>query len=299
MNKNWNYQVVAVLTLIVSTFFWFLILPSDSQASPFVMVPLTIALAEGIYIFVRGFILYRKYRILAGLPRSLIRSMAMGLVEIHGKALGPHQVASPLTQTPCFYYRVLLKARGRKPDRDGKSTSVTYRDIDEGGVPFYLQDETGKVRVDPKGIECDLRLQAKRVAAGSDLNLRTLMVKTGLAKEPAGPTNQELMAYAHTVIGRAGGSEPHLSGCTFEEYCILPDRWYDLTGTCTENPTPGDVQARNLIVKGEEEKTFLISWRSEANIEAALRNRALLSTFGGGVLIIASVSLILRGLGVV
>ncbi|HXW15221.1 MAG TPA: hypothetical protein VEN79_11995 [Terriglobia bacterium] len=43
------------------------------------------------------------------------------------------------------------------------------------------------------------------------------------------------------------------------EQCILPDHEYDISGTCEENRFAKDVNDRNLIRKGKNEPTFLIS----------------------------------------
>ena len=81
------------------------------------------------------------------------------------------------------------------------------------------------------------------------------------------------------------------------EYCILPGHWYDVTGTCVENPHPKDSHDRNLIVKGENEPTFLISWRTEKEIESALRRRAALHIFGGAALSVVCLGILLARLG--
>jgi hypothetical protein len=81
------------------------------------------------------------------------------------------------------------------------------------------------------------------------------------------------------------------------EYLVLPDHWYDLTGTCIENPAPQDEYDRNLITKGTNEPTFLISWRSEKEIERTLRNRAALHIFGGGGLSVACLAILLAKFG--
>src|SRR2546426_3791861 len=38
------------------------------------------------------------------------------------------------------------------------------------------------------------------------------------------------------------------------EYCIVPDEWYNVTGTCTENPRPKGEDDRNLVVKGDRDR---------------------------------------------
>lgn len=65
------------------------------------------------------------------------------------------------------------------------------------------------------------------------------------------------------------------------EYCVLPGMDYQVTGTCRENPNPRDASDRNLIALGSDEKTFVISRKSEAQVVSGERNRALRWIFGG------------------
>ncbi len=59
-----------------------------------------------------------------------------------------------------------------------------------------------------------------------------------------------------------------------------------MTGTCIENPTAQDESDLNLICKGKTERTFLISWRGEQEIESNLRLKAAFFIFGGAALAI-------------
>ena len=52
-----------------------------------------------------------------------------------------------------------------------------------------------------------------------------------------------------------------------------------------------------MIVKGENEPTFLISWRTEAEIEGHLRRRAFLYALGGGALSVACLAILLNEFG--
>ena len=77
------------------------------------------------------------------------------------------------------------------------------------------------------------------------------------------------------------------------EYLVIPEHWYDVTGTCVENPTPQDEHDRNLIMKGTNEPTFLITWRSEKEIRRTLRNRAAQYIFGGAILAVSCLAILL------
>ena len=83
----------------------------------------------------------------------------------------------------------------------------------------------------------------------------------------------------------------------FTEYLILPEHWYDVTGTCTENPRPQDESDRNMIMKGKNEPTFVISWQNEKGIEGKIRRRAIKYVLGGAALAVASMAFLLAKLG--
>ncbi len=81
------------------------------------------------------------------------------------------------------------------------------------------------------------------------------------------------------------------------EYCIVPDGSYEVSGTCVENPTPRDEHDRNMITKGQNEPTFLISSRTERALKSMLGRKAALHIFGGAALSVVCLAIILAKLG--
>ncbi|OEU72218.1 MAG: hypothetical protein BA869_02705 [Desulfuromonadales bacterium C00003107] len=77
-------------------------------------------------------------------PTSKARSLAMGLVEIHGQARRKYALVSPMSQLPCVYYRL---RRYRKNRNNRWKLSSCKESVH---VPFYLEDDTGRVIVDPQ-----------------------------------------------------------------------------------------------------------------------------------------------------
>jgi hypothetical protein len=119
----------------------------------------------GVWMFFKGFREFRKYRVLADTPEIPIRSIPMGLVEIHGQALKADELlTSPVTHTSCHLYKVVIERW--KTDSQGRGGSWHHQRTDVEGVKFYLQDATGKVLVDPREAELDLP-QGARCEAGS------------------------------------------------------------------------------------------------------------------------------------
>jgi hypothetical protein len=281
----------------------------------------TLGFGAGLYCFFKGFKIFRQYRVLADTPEIPIRSMPMGLVEIHGKAklVAEKLINSPVTHTPCLFYKVEIE----KYQRDSKGNgSWRHYKTDCTGMPFYLDDGTGKVLVNPYEAELDLLRTTRRTTGNfGKLHPHFGRLLSGIgAPSPAAVTpgglvsDSELIAYAmaaksspasgFSLAGSAislGGFSLNLgsggSRYRFTEYCILPDHWYDVTGTCTENPSSKDESDRNMITKGRNEPTFVISWRNEKGIEGMLRRRAVKYVLGGAALSVACLAFLLAKFG--
>lgn len=275
---------------------------------------LVMGFGAGLFYSFRGFRVFRKYRVLADTPEMPIRSIPMGLVEIHGKAKGDQMVVSPVTKSPCFFYKVDIERWVQDKNRGHWAHAKT----DANGVLFHLDDGTGKVMVNAHGAEYDLiRTVRRETGRGTGLSMRRLFSSAEVSSPLTSSlvTDSELLSYAESVVDSVSssldggeivknffmggisigrGSSPRYR---LSEYLILPDHWYDVTGTCAENPTGQDEQCRHMIKKGENEPTFLISWRSEKEIERTLRNRAALHIFGGGTLSILCLAILLWKLG--
>jgi hypothetical protein len=254
-------------------------------------IALLVGTGAGLFCFFKGIRIYREHRVLADTPESTILGIAMGFVEVHGKAK-PAQgrlVNSPVTRTPCLFYKVDI--RGFVEGQGGRQWSHHWTDA--GGVPFYLEDGMGKVLVDAHGAEYDLIRTAWRETGG--ISVRGIFEAFRDIHAPPRflVDDNELISYAGSLSSTESPSRRYC----FTEYCLLPEHWYDVAGTCVENPDPKDEHDRNMIVKGLDVPTFLITWRSEAGIKHLLRNRAAKYVFGGGSLAIVSLGLLLSKLG--
>jgi len=99
----------------------------------------------GVGCFFVGFNLFLLKRRIENTPTSRIRSLAMGMVEIHGRARRQYALVAPMTQLPCVYYRI------RRYRRDSRRNWKLTSDSNSGHVPFMIEDSTGRVIVDPRG----------------------------------------------------------------------------------------------------------------------------------------------------
>jgi hypothetical protein len=273
------------------------------------LVPL-LGFGAGLGLFTNGFWNYRKLRVIEDTLRIPIRSIPMGLVHVHGKVTGSFLLASPVTGTPCYYYRV----RFERWEEQGKNRgwNTVHTEMDQR--TFYVDDGTGKVLINPQSAEYDLPSTywteiGPRAGGGPYLD-----PSLGLA---AGPSEQELRAYAakanrplfvgdqksvaklEAKYAKAMEGENPLTGrgsFRITEYCLVAEHEYDLIGTCAQNPQPKDDQDRNLILKDQNEPTFVISGLSERTLEKTLRKKAVMRIFLGGLLMVFMMALIIANL---
>ena len=82
-----------------------------------------------------------------------------------------------------------------------------------------------------------------------------------------------------------------------KECCIVLGQQYEVVGTCAENPSPKDEHDRNLIMKGTNEPTYLISDKPRSKAEGRLRTRSLKMVLGGAALTIICLGLLLARFG--
>lgn len=294
---------------------------SNGHISP--IIPLGMVVV-GVILFLVGFFKYREYRILADTPVIPIRSVCMGLSHVAGTSTGGQPLTSPLTQVPCYYFEVRVEKKVKKENQE--TWEETHRERAE--VPFYLQDATGYILVNPERAEYNLpQAFFGELRPPALLSFGSAPRKVDPSLGVAPPTDDHLRAYLNgqfsqartalqgsdipgakvmdkglaiaqkmqmlgVLIGSDGismdfGNHPY----RFTEYCLPAGRPTHVLGTCAENPQPADENDRNLIKKGENEKTYLISTKSEEKLEESLRLQAFAMIFIGAALILGGAAL--------
>jgi hypothetical protein len=285
-------------------------------------------LAFGLYLFIKGFRVYWQFRILQDTPETPIRSIAMGLVRVHGQAKGEEYLSSPVTNQPCFFYKVVIERWSE--NRKGQGGWLPFR-INTDAVRFYLEDATDKVLIHPRGADLEPLRTAHAIIDGDlpeglfapsierrkadPAGYANAASDAGVAYFTAGssvPADQETVPKKVSVedlkekyaldliagIALAGSKSTYgggTSGARFRvtEYCILRDDWYDAIGTCVENHLAKDEHDRNMIVRGKDDPTFIISWKGGKKLESSLDRRAIGYILGGAFLTLVSAALLI------
>ena len=170
------------------------------------------AIAGGLYFFSIGFQLLARKRLLLMTPTSRIRSAAMGLVEVNGTATGPHTMPAPITGKLCFLYHTTAwqQREGKKQEWEKVADETLH-------LPFFLDDTTGQLLIEPLGADLDLHRDFREEYATSIFS-----------------STDDIPPRVRAFLSRQGiaSNRP----LRIDEYSIKPDDMLFIAGTLTENP---------------------------------------------------------------
>jgi hypothetical protein len=171
-----------------------------------------IGACAGLYLFFRGFQILCRKRLILNTPTSKVRSAAMGLVEVNGLAVGPYIMNAPITGLPCYYHRSMawqLKQSGKNKEWQKVADESRH-------LLFFLDDNTGRVLVNPQGAEMDIHRDFHEEYSASFFS-----------------SDLDVPANVSTFLMRHGVSTDKKT--KIEEYCIKPKNALFILGTLSEN----------------------------------------------------------------
>ncbi|MBS3122223.1 hypothetical protein J4434_05060 [Candidatus Woesearchaeota archaeon] len=231
----------------------------------------------GIFLFIKGFFWLKKKRLIENIPTSKIRSIAMGLVEVYGEVVPWKGVLkSPFSNKECVYYKFSIQEHRRT----GKHSSWVTVKTGEAGMRFYLKDNTDKVLVDPT--EADVNVS------------QDYAFSSGFGKDPPLAIKQFLKVNNMNFESFLGLNKQ----MKYHEYFIAPKDKLYILGTADDNPFVKDGNSiKNaediMIQKGKNKEIYMISDKDEKGILRSLTWKAFGGIFGGAVLTIGSLIIIL------
>lgn len=208
-------------------------------------------------------------RLIENIPTAKIRSLAMGLVEIVGKVIAVENnlLLSPFSNTKCVYYRYSVE----RWVKDGENHRWQTVNSGKRSLPFLLEDNTGKVLIDPVGAKIDIRSTTFNSGAGQD---PPFIIKSYLASHSLDYEGFFGMNYK----------------MRYREAVIVPKEKLYIIGSATDNPFKEDGSAQHsvddiMIHKGNKQMYF-ISQKPEHKVIRSFQMKALGGLIGGGVIII-------------
>ena len=244
--------------------------------------------AGGAVLIVFGFRSYHRFQIINDTPTSKLRSMAMGLVEIYGQVTGTQFLRSPFSGSECVYYRYVIKEYRKHTRTDSKGRTHTHYSWDTVGggaraIEFIARDDTGEAMVNPTGADIDARCkkvfyQQSHYGSFSTI-LGFLDSFTG-----EGKTNADVSGWGLTEMGNRH-FHARVGDRKYFEHFLEPGEPIYLMGTASgRSDAPNGV----VIGKGENEPTFIISYKSEKELLSGLKWKILGQFLGGSLLVVGA-----------
>jgi len=235
----------------------------DSLVSPQVSFAAIAGIVAGLALLWRGFGGYRTATRIADTGTSSIASMAAGEVRLSG-VIEPAEVTlvSPLQSAACVYYHATIEVGGERSDGG---------DLDEErAVGFVLRDQSGAVRIFPRGARWDAPLVfdgSNDVFGGAPPGLA---LRTGGAIGPSELDREA--AIAQLLAVRATTSAPSGSGRrAYKEHRLAPGDAVTIIGRAVPfgilaDPTEADVDVGSVVAADDPEVLANVAEAREAGL---------------------------------
>jgi hypothetical protein len=228
----------------------------------------------GIGLFWYGWTVQQHKRLIESIPTSVIRSLALGLVEISGQAEAEGELlTSPINGLPCVFYSYTVE------ERVGSWKNSRWRTIANGTSeqPFFVRDATGRVLVVPAG--ATLILPDEQISRANRQGELPPLALAGLRR---------LGIATHGWIGR--------KTLRCREARIVPDGPVYVLGTAHAHHGMSHHIANEsrLYIGNSRDHAFIISDRSEKNLLLRLTWQMWAGLLGGLVMVAACAALFLN-----
>ena len=242
-----------------------------------------IALLAGLFFFFKGFSDLRKKRLIEDTPRSTIRAMAPGEVDVTGHAMDWQALTGPFSQKPCVYYEYSVEEQRTRTVGTGKDEHTetyweTIKAENTSDKPFFVDDGTGLCLVNPKG--------AEMVLVGD------YEINPGIFSDIPPHVSAFLKTRGVDCYGLFGFEKP----LRFTERMLAVGQPLYILGTCQTLALPSGAPegaVKDLgLAKGGHGALFLVSAKSRESLESSLGWAAFALVFLGIIFIGGAVYLL-------
>ena len=158
------HEIIYVLLFLLAPAFASVFIQAGDQAHPVFWETATgiLFIIAGLGLFPYGLFVLNYKRMVENTPTSKVRSMAMGMAEVAGQARQYYDLKTTYSGTRCVYFRCrhFRKTRtgaagrwtwGSRHTGNNAERWILERETYSGRLPFYMEDDTGRVLVRPEG----------------------------------------------------------------------------------------------------------------------------------------------------
>jgi hypothetical protein len=186
--------------------------------------------------------------------------------EVKGIVRCDNPITSEVAKQPCVYYSMTVtreyEEQYTETDKDGNRHQRTKQSSDTVAnnsqrVPFWVEDETGRILVDPQGAEVDAVQVVDRYEPAAQLQLGLNIGGLNINLGEGGVGNRTL-------------------GYRYSEHLLAPDKQVFVLGEASDSS--GTLQIQKPQKKGGK---FIISLKSEEQLVAGAKQTINWLLYGG------------------
>jgi hypothetical protein len=290
-------------------------------------------LGFGVWSFFKGFKRLNEKRLIENIPTSTVRGLAMGLVELAGKARKTKTMATPLSGTECVFYRYTVE-RYESSGRSGRWVVIARGDSDY--CPFYLDDGTGTVTVLPRGAETIMpadynfetglgtalpghladfmegnNLAYKGILGNYSLRFKEWFIVPddsvfvlGTAQKTAGTLTEHQEKLVQRLEQLKGDSQKIAEADLNKDGILSEDEWGRVVAGVEQKLLEEELASKSqddladvIVGKGDAGQVFIISDESQKQITEGLSWQVFAGVFGGAALSLAMLAYLLFRFG--
>lgn len=252
----------------------------------FALIAAPVSVSVGVYYFIKGFYTWSQYNTIVNTPTSKVEAIATGFVEVYGETVPKGEyMLSPFAGRECTFYKYAI----RELHGSGKHRHWNTIKSKKSNSPFFIEDDTGRIEVDPA--EAELEVVDKKIFhiyPGQEIPpkivefLKEVRLSDGRPVLDLGPLH-------------IGGHER-----MYIEYVIEKGQKVFVTGTAVPKEEVQSDKHEDMLVirKGDFNKFFYISDRGEKGVLGGMRNKALLYLIGGGLAALIGLAYIFFSIGI-
>lgn len=260
-------------------------------------------LLAGLFLFYRGFRLLQQKRWIEDTPVSKIAAAAIGSIKVVGRAAGPYTLISPLAGADCYYYRAVAW-NGQNAQNEEEAESRVVESIH---APLFVEDETGRLMIDPQGAQLDLPYEYDEDVSSLSMTecARRFLRRHGLS-DAGGTTVTECVIKPGDplfVLGmlreNRAGENRYLSAEAADlqrreemEAMGVPES--ELPKADSRIAPGFDLSPETVVGKGRDRRPFVLSRETPRGMIEGMARSVVFDIWGGPALALLSLGLLLK-----
>ena len=185
----------------------------ETDADGALLLPIALLLVAGVVVAIAGgfaLAMWRRKWLIADLPTSDAAHVFVGMNEVVGRAIAVDQpIVAPYSASECVWYRSVLEKEVQSGNDQRSWKTVAD---DQSDAPFWVEDDTGRVLIRPKGASVDAPQRTRDIHSGKPQRYGRLSLLQSLSGSGSLPLSLDTSRYRTTEWYLLPGDQIYILG---------------------------------------------------------------------------------------